>query len=61
MVGCGNAKFSEDLHEDNYKNITNVDWSSTVIEQMKDKYKEKCPEMSYEVIDCRNMNDPKNF
>ena len=26
---------------------------------MKDKYKEKCPEMSYEVLDCRNMNDPK--
>ena len=31
MVGCGNGKFSENMYEDGYQNITNVDISHTVI------------------------------
>lgn len=31
VLGCGNACFSEDLYDDGYKNITNIDISSVVI------------------------------
>ena len=31
VIGCGNSKFSEDLYEDGFKNITNVDFSENVI------------------------------
>ena len=32
VLGCGNADFSADLYDDGYKNITNVDISSVVIQ-----------------------------
>ena len=32
MVGCGNGKMSENMYDDGYKNITNVDFSATVIQ-----------------------------
>ncbi len=31
VLGCGNAEFSEDIYDDGYKNIVNVDISSVVI------------------------------
>lgn len=34
VLGCGNAEFSEDIYDDGYKNIVNVDISSVVIRQM---------------------------
>ena len=34
VLGCGNAEFSEDIYDDGYKNIVNVDISSVVIKQM---------------------------
>ena len=43
MLGCGNAKMSEDMFEDGYQNIKNVDYSTMVIDQMKEQYKEKIP------------------
>ena len=45
MLGCGNANFSADLYDDGYKNITNVDISSVVIQQMIEKNKSERPEM----------------
>ena len=56
MLGCGNAKFSEEMYEDGYRNITNVDISSTVIKQMNEYYKQKIPDMTYEVMDAREMS-----
>ena len=35
MLGCGNSKLSEQMYEDGYTNILNVDISPTVIEQMR--------------------------
>ena len=32
VVGCGNSKFSEEMFEDGYQYIQNVDNSFTVIE-----------------------------
>ena len=31
IIGCGNAPLSEDMYDDGYKNILNVDISSVVI------------------------------
>lgn len=39
ILGCGNSSFAFDMLKDGWKGlITNVDFSSTVIEQMKQKY-----------------------
>ena len=37
---------SEEMFEDSYCHITNVDISFTVIKQMQDYYKEKIPQMT---------------
>ena len=34
ILGCGNARMAEDMFEDGYKNIKNVDISYNVIKQM---------------------------
>ena len=44
MLGCGNSTLSEDMYNDGYKNILNVDFSETVIEKMQLKHVDK-PEM----------------
>ena len=46
-VGCGNSKVSEEMFEDGYQHITNVDISFSVIKQMGDYYKEKIPQLTY--------------
>lgn len=38
ILGCGNSRMSEDLYNDGYLNITNIDYSSIVIESMAQKY-----------------------
>ena len=37
-VGAGNSPFSETMYEEGYKNITNIDFSDIVVEDMKEKY-----------------------
>jgi 2-polyprenyl-3-methyl-5-hydroxy-6-metoxy-1,4-benzoquinol methylase len=32
ILGCGNAEFSEDMYQDGYINLYNIDISSVVIE-----------------------------
>eukprot|EP00003_Mantamonas_plastica_P023452 TRINITY_DN4227_c0_g2_i1.p1 TRINITY_DN4227_c0_g2~~TRINITY_DN4227_c0_g2_i1.p1 ORF type:complete len:227 (+),score=37.94 TRINITY_DN4227_c0_g2_i1:70-681(+) len=41
VVGCGNSNFSEDMYEDGYKSITNIDISSVVISQMASRCSEQ--------------------
>ena len=56
MLGCGNANFSADLYDDGYKNITNVDISSVVIQQMIEKNRNERPEMTWQVMDITDMS-----
>jgi hypothetical protein len=35
MVGCGNAKISEQMYDEGYTNIINIDISDVVVEKMK--------------------------
>ncbi len=60
-VGCGNSLVSEDMHRDGFTDITNIDISSTVIEQMIDRTN-TLPGLSWQVMDCRNMEfDDETF
>ena len=39
VLGCGNSKMSEDIYNDGYSYITNMDYSSIVIESMRERCK----------------------
>ncbi|KAN0088629.1 S-adenosyl-L-methionine-dependent methyltransferase [Tylopilus felleus] len=56
MLGCGNSKFSEDMWEDGYKNIVNVDYSAVVIEQMRARHAELHPGMEWHEMDVRALS-----
>jgi len=40
-LGCGNSSLAVELHDLGYKNISGLDFSITVIEQMKFKFSQK--------------------
>lgn len=56
MVGCGNSNFSEQLFDHGFTNITNIDVSSVVIEQMSQRMAEKGKHMKWEVMDATNTS-----
>ncbi|KAF5383780.1 hypothetical protein D9615_003567 [Tricholomella constricta] len=55
MLGCGNSKLSEEMWEDGYKNIVNTDYSSVVVEQMRQRHQTLRPEMEWHVMDVRDL------
>ncbi|KAF0700439.1 Aste57867_9023 [Aphanomyces stellatus] len=55
IVGCGNSTFSIDLYEAGYTNITNLDFSSVVIERMHAKYSASHPLMTWVVGDMLKL------
>jgi 2-polyprenyl-3-methyl-5-hydroxy-6-metoxy-1,4-benzoquinol methylase len=57
MIGCGNSKLSEQMYNDGYTSMVNVDISDVVIDKMREKYKESHPEMVWRVADARNLED----
>jgi SAM-dependent methyltransferase len=57
VVGCGNAPFSCDLYDDGYTNITNIDYSSTVIQNMQQLHTTIRPLMQWRVMDMTRMED----
>lgn len=54
MLGCGNSTLSEDMYNDGYRNIINIDFSPVVIENMKRKCKDLV-EMEWMVMDITSM------
>ncbi|KAL0953390.1 hypothetical protein HGRIS_004629 [Hohenbuehelia grisea] len=56
MLGCGNSKMSEEMWDDGYKNITNVDYSSVIIEKMRRQHEEVRPEMQWLQMDVRKLD-----
>eukprot|EP01018_Ginkgo_biloba_P009471 Gb_36281 [translate_table: standard] len=55
MVGCGNAVLSEDMVNDGYQEIINIDISSVVIEAMQRKYQDYT-QLKYVTMDVRDMS-----
>lgn len=51
VLGCGNSRLGQDLYEDGYQNVVNVDYSEVVIKNMKIKY----PLIEWKVADIRCM------
>ena len=49
VIGCGNSRMSESLYNEGYRNITNIDFSQILIEEMNQKYFEK------EEMECKNI------
>ncbi|KAG1442304.1 hypothetical protein G6F56_011119 [Rhizopus delemar] len=61
MLGCGNSTLGEDMYLDGYKNITNIDYSKTVIENMKLRCSDKV-EMTWLEMDIRDLKfDNESF
>ena len=56
-IGCGNSRLGEDLSEEGYEDITNIDFSTKVISIMEEKCKEKYPKMNFKVMDALNMKE----
>ncbi|KAL6620195.1 hypothetical protein ACP70R_035334 [Stipagrostis hirtigluma subsp. patula] len=55
MLGCGNSLLSEDMAKDGYQDIVNIDISSVVIEQMREKHAD-VPQLTYMQMDVRDMS-----
>ena len=53
-TGCGNSSLSEDMYRDGFHNITNVDYSTVVVENMKNR-SEAARSMQWLVMDIRDM------
>ena len=47
IMGCGSSDLGVQLYKDGYHYITNVDFSKTVIDHMKEKHKE------FDEMDCK--------
>ncbi|PUZ52283.1 hypothetical protein GQ55_6G257800 [Panicum hallii var. hallii] len=56
LVGCGNSVFGENMVDDGYQDVVNIDISSVVIEQMKKKYHDM-PRLKYMKMDVKDMSD----
>eukprot|EP00742_Colponemidia_sp_Colp-10_P000659 GILJ01000718.1.p1 GENE.GILJ01000718.1~~GILJ01000718.1.p1 ORF type:complete len:211 (+),score=25.02 GILJ01000718.1:72-704(+) len=56
-VGAGNSRLSEEMHDDGYQNIVNIDISRVVTKQMEEKYRDK-QGMSYVQMDARSIDYP---
>ncbi|KAJ3732090.1 S-adenosyl-L-methionine-dependent methyltransferase [Lentinula guzmanii] len=60
MLGCGNSKLSQDMYDDGYSNIVNTDYSTIVIEKMKERHEELRPEMEWHEMDVRDLKFDDN-
>ena len=56
-IGCGTSRLGEDLSEEGFENITNIDFSQTVITLMEEKYRETFPKMVFRKMDAMDMKD----
>jgi SAM-dependent methyltransferase len=41
VVGCGSSEFSENMYDEGYENIVNIDTSEVVIKDMKERNKKR--------------------
>ena len=57
MSGCGNSRLSEDMYEDGFQSIANIDISRVVIDQMIEKYKEK-PALTFQQMNVCSLEFP---
>lgn len=54
-IGCGNSNFSTDLYDAGFPNITNIDFSDLVIDEMRLQNEQLRPQMKWKVADMTDM------
>ncbi|KAK8847341.1 hypothetical protein IAR55_005198 [Kwoniella newhampshirensis] len=54
MLGCGNSGLSEELYDAGWTNIVNLDYSKTVIEQMKQRHASR-DHMTWQEMDVLDL------
>ena len=54
-LGCGNSIFCEEMYDEGYIEISNMDISPIVIQQMKVRNTKRRPEMKFSVMDVRDL------
>eukprot|EP00746_Dinoflagellata_sp_MGD_P160415 gnl/MRDRNA2_/MRDRNA2_87151_c0_seq1.p1 gnl/MRDRNA2_/MRDRNA2_87151_c0~~gnl/MRDRNA2_/MRDRNA2_87151_c0_seq1.p1 ORF type:complete len:214 (+),score=49.96 gnl/MRDRNA2_/MRDRNA2_87151_c0_seq1:86-727(+) len=54
MLGSGNSRLSEEMYEEGFHNITNIDISLVVTKAMQEKYRDKTG-MTYQQMDTKAM------
>ncbi|EGR34823.1 protein kinase domain protein [Ichthyophthirius multifiliis] len=59
-VGAGNSRLSEELFDEGYTYITNIDISQVVTKQMQEKYKDKPSTFKYIMMDVKIMDLPNS-
>ncbi|GAM24960.1 hypothetical protein SAMD00019534_081350 [Acytostelium subglobosum LB1] len=59
MLGCGNSSISEDMYDDGYHSITNVDFSGSVIENMAKRCVDRT-DMKWMEMDVRKLEFQDN-
>lgn len=59
VVGCGNSSLSKDMYDEGYRQVTSIDFSSVVIEDMKATYEDPqaCPGLRFILMDMLAMPD----
>lgn len=57
VLGCGNAELSEEMYNDGFTHIDNIDISTAVIQQMKDRNADK-PSMAWTVMNVMDIKFP---
>ncbi|KAF8745471.1 hypothetical protein AX14_008897 [Amanita brunnescens Koide BX004] len=55
VLGCGNSTLSEEMWDDGYQNVVNIDYSSVVIEQMRQRQASSRPGMQWHEMDVRDL------
>ena len=55
-LGCGNSVLSEDMYDEGYKQIFNMDISQVCIDHMTERNAVSRPEMKWEVMDVRSLS-----
>ena len=54
VLGCGNSTMSYEMLQDSFNYIESIDISSSVIDAMKEKYKD-FPNLKWRVMDCTDL------
>jgi len=57
-IGCGSSLLAEELHADGFRDVTNVDISSNVVEQMSKRYSSLG--YRWQVMDVTKMTFPES-
>merc|ERR1711988_558570 len=57
LAGAGNSRLSEDMYEDGYQTLTNIDISRVVVDQMIEKYKDKSA-LTYQQMNVCSLEFP---